>query len=160
SKIAGQLNQLTKEIAKARQGLERERSGKEKTGPKGKTANRALSSVVGLRNTLRDWFGFYDGYDPLFSWWTQEPYKSVDQALEGYAGFLGDRLGAAPGGAGEDPELGPGRRRGAGASAAPGREQRAAGAESPREPLRRDQEIVGNPIGREALLSELSYEMI
>ena len=39
-------------------------------------ANRALANVEGLRSTLRDWNGFYDGYDPTFAWWNGEPYKA------------------------------------------------------------------------------------
>jgi hypothetical protein len=48
-------------------------------------ANRAVAAIVSLRNTLRNWFGFHNGYDPVFTWWTGEPYKIVDQSLEKYA---------------------------------------------------------------------------
>jgi len=86
------------------------------------TAYRAVAAITGLRNTLKGWFGFYNGYDPIFTWWAAEPYKSVDQALEKYAGVLREKvLGLKPGDT---------------------------------------TEIVGDPIGREALMSELAYEMI
>jgi len=85
-------------------------------------ANRGVAAITSLRATLRNWFGFYNGYDPMFTWWVGEPYKSVDQALDKYAAFLrGSVLGLKPGDT---------------------------------------TEIIGDPIGREALMSELAYEMI
>src|SRR6185503_3677612 len=83
---------------------------------------RGVAAVAGLRTTLRNWYGFYNGYDPIFTWWVGEPYKSVDVALEKYAALLREKvLGLNPGDT---------------------------------------TEIVGDPIGREALMSELAYEMI
>ncbi len=77
---------------------------------------------MSLRSTLRNWYGFYNGYDPMFTWWVSEPYKAVDQSLEKYAVFLREKvLGLKPGDT---------------------------------------TEIVGDPIGRDALMSELAYEMI
>jgi len=85
-------------------------------------ANRSVAAINSLRTTLRNWFGFYNGYDPMFTWWVGEPYKSVDQALDKYAVFLREKvLGLKPGDT---------------------------------------TEIIGDPIGREALKSELAYEMI
>jgi uncharacterized protein (DUF885 family) len=162
SRVAADLTRLTKEIGDARRALDRPASAKDRPAPKGRTANRALAAVEGLRSTLGTWFAFYDGYDPIFTWWIQEPHKAADQALLAYAGVLRQRLGAATTGFGADSGFGPGRRRfgggpgggGAGRSDSPGP------AETPAPPLQRDQEIVGNPIGRDALLSELKNEMI
>ncbi len=81
-----------------------------------RAANRALASVEGLRNTLRTWFAFYDGYDPVFSWWMQEPYKAADQALQAHAAFLRQRyrrLGGRRGGRHRFRRPQAGRRRGA-----------------------------------------------
>ncbi len=91
SKVAGDLIRLTKEIGDARRTLERTGPGRDQSKgkplAKSRAANRALSAVEGLRNTLRTWFAFYDGYDPLFTWWMQEPYKAADQSLQSYAGL-------------------------------------------------------------------------
>ena len=85
-------------------------------------ANRAVAAIIGLRNTLRNWFGFNNGYDPMFTWWAGEPYKVADQSLEKYTAVLREKvLGLKPGDT---------------------------------------TEIIGDPIGREALMSELAYEMI
>ncbi len=85
-------------------------------------ANRAAGEVNRLRESLKDWFDFYNGYDPSFSWWAPETYKQLDKDLEEYAAQV--------------------------------REQKA-GIKSGDTTT-----IVGNPIGRDALISELQYEMI
>src|SRR5262249_16850559 len=112
SKVAGDLTRLTKEITEARRKLESQARGK--SGPKRATANRALAAVEGLRGTRRGWFSFEDGYDPLSTWWMQEPYQATDQALQAYAGFLRQRYGASDAGSAAESGLGPARRRGGG----------------------------------------------
>ncbi len=77
-------------------------------------AARASRTLASLRAMLAKWYGFYDGYDPMFSWWVAQPYKALDKALEDYEKVL-------------------------------------------RPPA---DEITGNPIGRQALLNELVYEMV
>lgn len=85
-------------------------------------ANRAVAKVNELRRTLRDWHGFYDGYDPLFNWWMDEPYERANKALADYSSFLSRQI------VGIDPND--------------------------------ESEIIGDPIGRAALLSDLEMEMI
>ena len=41
-----------------------------------------------LTGTLRDWNRFYSGYDPLFSWWTADPYRKVSAAMPRYAAAI------------------------------------------------------------------------
>ena len=48
-------------------------------------AYRAARQLDGLRRDLRDWHGYYAGYDPLFTWWTAKPYEKLNGALESYA---------------------------------------------------------------------------
>ncbi len=102
SKVADDLIRLNKEIADARRALERTGPGREPIKgnalARNRAVNRALAAVEGLRNTLRTWFGFYDGYDPLFTWWMQEPYKVADQSLTSYSTFLRQRFGASASG--------------------------------------------------------------
>lgn len=83
-------------------------------------ANRTAIRLAGLRNNLKDWFTFYNGYDPVFTWWVSEPYKEFDQAVDAYAKFLREKLAG----------------------------------------VRGADEIVGDPVGREALLNDLEYNMI
>lgn len=51
-------------------------------------ARRAAGVVDELQETLEDWYGFYAGYDPLFTWWVEEPYARLDEALDAYLAFL------------------------------------------------------------------------
>ena len=85
-------------------------------------ANRAAGQVRDLRRTLQDWFRYYDGYDPLFSWWCSEPHSALNGALDRYARFLRERVVGVQEGDSDT--------------------------------------ILGDPIGREALLVELEREMI
>lgn len=48
-------------------------------------ATRAAGQIDALRVVLADWYAFYNGYDPLFSWWTKEPFARLDKSLVGYA---------------------------------------------------------------------------
>ncbi|HEX4810314.1 MAG TPA: DUF885 family protein [Bryobacteraceae bacterium] len=48
-------------------------------------ANRAADEVEKLKGELKQWFEFYNGYDPLFSWWVPETYKQLDANLQAYA---------------------------------------------------------------------------
>src|ERR1041384_4505654 len=63
-------------------------------------ANRAVGAVNGLRNTLRNWYTFYNGYDPVFTWWNDEPYKALDASLTSYSSFLIERVVGIGGGSG------------------------------------------------------------
>ncbi len=61
-------------------------------------ANRAAENIESLRRTLTAWYRFYDGYDPLFTWWTRDPYRKADSALMRYSRTLRERVvGMKPG---------------------------------------------------------------
>ena len=168
-KSAVQLHEMNKQIEAARKSLEtslRAEPGKIKKT----SANRAVAAITTLRNTLRTWYGYYNGYDPLFTWWVEEPYKTVDTTLGSYATFLTERVvgirsadpnatmaQAGRGGAGANTPggTGGGQRSGAGGGANFG------GAARPTNARVGDtSDIIGDPIGREALMVELAAEMI
>ena len=90
-KVAAQLNDLTKQIETARRALEAGLRA-EPGNVKKSVANRAASAVNSLRGALRVWFGYYNGYDPLFTWWMEEPYKAVDRALGDYSTYLTEKV--------------------------------------------------------------------
>jgi uncharacterized protein (DUF885 family) len=118
AKIAAVLNDLNKQVTATQKKFEDTSA----TKPKKTVANRAARTVTSLRNTLKNWFTFYNAYDPSFSWWNAEPYKTTDEALGKYATFITEKLvGIKP----DDKTT-----------------------------------IIGDPIGREALIDELRYEMI
>ncbi|MBL8178805.1 MAG: DUF885 family protein [Bryobacterales bacterium] len=119
AKIAARLDSVAKELAKPVTDCR----AKPSACPEKRTvAARAARATAEYRTVLKNWFEFYNQYDPLFTWWVAEPYKRVDAALERYAADL--------------------------------REKRAGVAKGDRDT------IVGDPIGREALLLELENEMI
>lgn len=85
-------------------------------------ANRAAVLANQLRESLKRWFNFYNGYHPLFTWWVDEPYKSADEKLGKYIDFVKEKIVG----------------------------------------ITKDDKttIIGDPIGTEALMSELAFEMI
>jgi uncharacterized protein (DUF885 family) len=167
-KAAALLTDLGKQIAATRQGVEAglRPEGKAPGGVapikvKKTVANRAVALINGLRNTLRSWAGFYNGYDPLFTWWVDVPYRSADRALQDYVAFLRERvLGLRPEPA--EAAAAPAAGRGAGAEQAGGA---AAGARGGRAAVTQAEpgssaDIIGDPIGHDALMAELAHEMI
>lgn len=169
-KIASTLNAMNKEIEAARRSLEaglRAEPGKLKRA----LLNRAATTLNGFRNNLRVWFGYYNGYDPMFTWWVDEPYKAVDQSLNAYSTFLTDRvngtrtaaptaMAAAPAGAGQGGGRGPGGGTGGGGFGGSQRGGFGGGGNTANARAGDSSDIIGDPIGREALMVELQAEMI
>jgi hypothetical protein len=61
-------------------------------------AYRAVAALGDLRDSLDDWYKFYDGYDPAFGWWTRETHGKLNEALDGFAKFLKEKVvGIEPG---------------------------------------------------------------
>lgn len=52
------------------------------------TALRAADRLTALRENLKDWNAFYDGYDPGYTWWARKPYADFDAALQAYTDVL------------------------------------------------------------------------
>jgi len=66
---------------------------------------RAAMLLRELHDAFQEWHAFYAGYDPLFTWWTAEPFRQADEALGDYLDYLrGSIVGARPGEA--DPIIG------------------------------------------------------
>lgn len=125
-------------------------------------AARAMARLNGLRETLRTWFTFYNGYDPEFTWWVADDYRKADSSLGAYTTFLGEHvLGLRA--ATQAPQAGAGGERRSqsaqGSVAATGGRNLEGGPALTPEPGETG-DIIGSPVGREALLSELDYEMI
>ncbi len=85
-------------------------------------ANRAVHTIEQLQASLKQYFEFYNSYDPTFTWWMGMPYKAADKALEEYEDFVKERLIGIPA---DDKTT-----------------------------------VIGSPVGREALLADLSDSMI
>ncbi len=55
-------------------------------------AFRAAGVVEDLGDSLEDWYEFYAGYDPMFTWWVEEPYTRAAEELESYREFLREKI--------------------------------------------------------------------
>ncbi|MFQ5503636.1 MAG: DUF885 family protein [Planctomycetota bacterium] len=124
ARTAERLDELAKQVAGLRASLGAKPGPGEQasatTAVMRTVAKRAARKLAELRRTLSDWFGFYDGYDPLFSWWVRSPYAELERELRDYEALMRKRLVSR----GED------------------------------------NPVLGDPIGREALLAELACEML
>ena len=159
AKIAATLNDLRKQVDDRRRAIELGlRSGDSANGVKKTVANRAVQAINGLRGNLRNWYTFYNGYDPMFTWWNEEPYKSLDQSLTNYASFLTERVVGirSAESSSTQPPAGPNRGPGGGGAFQGGGQRPGGNNARPGD----SSDIIGDPIGREALLVELRSEMI
>ena len=68
-------------------------------------ALRAAGAVAQLRETLKGWFKYYDGFNPEASWWLKKPCEDADKELEDYAKLLKEEI-AGQKGKDEDPLVG------------------------------------------------------
>jgi hypothetical protein len=55
-------------------------------------ALRSLGYLESLRRNLQRWYGFYAGYDPVFTWWNRDPATRADSAMARYARVLRIRV--------------------------------------------------------------------
>ncbi len=58
-------------------------------------ATLGAQATLNLKSGLAEWYGFYNGYDPLFTWWMGVPYKKIDKALQDYATYLQNTVATA-----------------------------------------------------------------
>jgi hypothetical protein len=116
-KAANEVFQVSKQVAEMKVKVTEGKPEVDRT-----TAFRTANTVEKLRFHLAEWFGFFKGYDPMFTWWVAEPYVRVEKELEEFAVLIRQELvGLKPGD---------------------------------------EDAIVGEPIGRDALLADLEAEMI
>ncbi len=80
--VAKELNEINKEIVKAVAAL------KKADSLESGQANLASEAAKGLQGSLKDYFNFYNGYDPLFSWWVPKTYSETDSLLGAFANAI------------------------------------------------------------------------
>jgi uncharacterized protein (DUF885 family) len=167
AKTAAILNDVKKQIEETRRaveaGLRPERGAEtrsETVAPirvKKTVAFRAVGALTNLRNNLRNWYTFYNGYDPIFTWWNEQPYRALDDTLAGYVSFLSERVvGLRAEGSSAETTSG----RGTGGGGVQGRAQAQPSRVQVTPRAGDTSDIVGDPIGRDALISELQFEMV
>jgi len=94
-KDAAALTEMVKQISALREKLEPKQDGanpaqRPKIDPV--IANRAQMATAQLGYYLHEWFNQYNGYDPVFTWWVEQPYKDADKALTSYRDFLKEKV--------------------------------------------------------------------
>jgi len=108
--------------------------------------NRAADQLDQIRNTVGVWYRYYNGYDPLFSWWVANPYQKLDEAMRRYATTIRTRVvGIQP-----TPVV----------AAGGGGQGSAAQAQTPRNAAAANEPIIGDPIGAVGLAADLRNAMI
>lgn len=86
-------------------------SGKDKDPPPSAVrpgpvlANRAAAAADALRESLTEWFRFYDGFQPDFGWWVRQPHAAFTKALTDWADYLRKEIAGLKGEP-EDPLIG------------------------------------------------------
>jgi hypothetical protein len=122
SEVAETLDRQLARLRTERESLEAALKVTDETAtlPKPTVAFRAAETLERIRTSLQNWFGFHSGYDPLFTWWVDEPWNALETALTDYTEFLRKKV---------------------------------AGAENP-------DTIIGDPIGRDALIDELERSLL
>ncbi len=99
--VARGLNRLGEEVGRTHRTIEavaRPDSSAAAGRPTRIAAFRAAAVLTDLRERLGQWFRFYDGYDPLLSWWARAPYQRADSSLQAYAKLLREQVvGVKPG---------------------------------------------------------------
>jgi hypothetical protein len=83
---AAALDRMRGDVRAARERLEADPK------PSRHVALRAAGILNGLGRTLEQWFRYYDGYDPLFSWWVRAPYGRVKAELDAYEKMLREKI--------------------------------------------------------------------
>ena len=87
---------LQKSLGEVQRATERLRAGGDVMSAKPlasrSTANRAVSVLSDLSADLKEWYSYYDGYDPQLTWWVKQPYITLNKALADYSALLDERL--------------------------------------------------------------------
>ena len=86
-KVNGEV--VAKEMEELRKAINAQIKTVEKIDGMDKVASDfAVLHAKNLQEILKNYFNFYNDYDPLFSWWVPKTYTEVDTALADYATLL------------------------------------------------------------------------
>jgi hypothetical protein len=76
--VAAKLDKLKQEVTAVKAAFEAAVKDGKVTKPEARGAAGAVEDVT---RAVRNWHGFYTGYDPQFNWWCNQPFKELDAAL-------------------------------------------------------------------------------
>lgn len=81
-RVAGEVESLSARIA----------GGTFGQAPKAVLAERAAGYTETLASILEGWYEYFNGYDPLFSWWVPKPYERLQSALKAHAEVIREQF--------------------------------------------------------------------
>lgn len=55
-------------------------------------ASRSVAAIGRLRESLEDWYAFYNGYDPAFGWWVRASHERLSKDLDAYVAFIRQKV--------------------------------------------------------------------
>jgi hypothetical protein len=91
--VAQEINQVSMQITDIEEKVRTAQIALEKS-----ISLRAAKTVDNLRSHLKEWFDYFNGYDPLFTWWVGKPFDKVYTRLESFASTIREILvGLKPG---------------------------------------------------------------
>jgi uncharacterized protein (DUF885 family) len=92
-KAASELHSLSQKLTNTQSEIEKHEIKSDKL-----TAFRAAKALNQLSQHLQEWFSYFNGYDPLFSWWVKAPFEKVDKQFSALESTIREKLvGIAPG---------------------------------------------------------------
>ena len=65
---------------------------KEHAGIEEKQINHAITVAEDIQRAAKDIFQFYNGYDPMFTWWVPKVYTDLDSSLTSYVSALKTKI--------------------------------------------------------------------
>jgi len=105
---AGVFAQALKEVQALKKKLEQGKGADapaDALKPSAVVAARAAGALDRLRGALEEWFRFYEGFQPDFSWWMRQPQGALAKALEETSDYLRKEVAGLKG-MPEDPLIG------------------------------------------------------
>jgi len=93
---AGTLDAITDQVISLTNALESEARGGggivKREGLTPGQANRAVLYLAHLKEMLDNWHRFYEGYDPMYTWWCAAPYQKLIEAIDDYGAKISRHL--------------------------------------------------------------------
>jgi uncharacterized protein (DUF885 family) len=93
-KDASKVEALARAVDAAKKSVKLAQANSDSTKYDFSQVGRAVETVNSLRTVLKNWAFFYNGYDPLFTWWMAMPDKEADKALADYSSYLSSLSGS------------------------------------------------------------------
>lgn len=93
---AEKLNSINESIEKITDSVKKSLNKKESEEKKLEIDKNNIHFIIEIINTvnriLKDWFSYYNKFDPQFSWWIEEPFTKTKDSLEAYKKLIQNKI--------------------------------------------------------------------